>query len=54
MLTDLREPVFAGEHGADGVGGPGEVEQVGVEEAEGDVGGGALHCALSLRRKERG
>ena len=49
----LREPVFAGEHGADGVGGPGEVEQVGVEEAERHVRGGALHGALSLRQQQQ-
>lgn len=54
VRTDLREPVLACEHGADGVRGPGEVEQVGVEEAEGHVGGGALHRALSLRRNARG
>lgn len=29
----LREPVLASEHGAQGVGGPRQVEQVGVEEA---------------------
>ena len=50
---DLRELVLTGKHGADGVGCPGEVEQVGVEEAEGHVGGGAPHCALSLRQQHK-
>jgi hypothetical protein len=45
----LREPVLASEHGAQGVGGPGQVEQVGVEEAQGDVGSAALHGAFGLR-----
>jgi len=47
----LRKPVLACEHGAQGVRRPRQVEQVGVEEAERNVGGAALHGAFGLRAR---
>jgi hypothetical protein len=47
----LREPVLAGEHGAQGVGSPGQVEQVAVEEPESNVGGAALCRPFGLNKR---
>jgi hypothetical protein len=46
----LREPVLAGEHGAQRVGSPGQVEQVAVEDAKSDVRGAALNGPFGLSR----
>lgn len=46
----LRKPVLACKHGAQGVGCPRQVEQIGVEEAEKYVGGAALHGAFGLHK----
>jgi hypothetical protein len=46
----LREPVLAGEHGAQRVGSPGQVEQVAVEDAKSDVRGAALYGPFGLNK----